>query len=208
MSVVVIIAPSAIPNSAAPLEWKVELARLAAGRVRNGRGALAPSPRARLTNGLGRLSTVDRRTDESARLDAWIKEPTRADTTAKPTKNPVITKTGLDTLRYICSDRFGSDILAPSEPPPRSGPAGPPGPVARPVRRWPVVRLAGAIGAAYGAVTVLARWAVGHAPPPADGVAYQIGRVIGGMIFWGVIGLVVDLVICVMIGSGRDHRAR
>jgi hypothetical protein len=34
-------------------------------------------------------------------------EVLRANATTKPTKNPVITKTGLDILRYICSVWFG-----------------------------------------------------------------------------------------------------
>ena len=34
----------------------------------------------------------------------------RALAVTKPTKNPVITKTGLDILRYICSALFGANF--------------------------------------------------------------------------------------------------
>jgi hypothetical protein len=54
---------------------------------------------------------------------------------------------------------------------------------------WPVVRLAAGIGAAFGALVVLGRWAAGQAPPPADDWAYQCGRALGGAFFNGLVGL-------------------
>lgn len=109
-----------------------------------------------------------------------------------PKREPVVPLTPLATT-------------TPPEMPPRSRPTEPRHLATRPVRRWPVVRLASGIWAAYGAITVSARWASGHAPPPADDVGYQVGRVIGGMIFWGVIGLVTGLVIRIVI-SVNQHR--
>ena len=45
--------------------------------------------------------------DESTHANAWIGESTRARRRTQPTKSPVITQTGLDILRYICSDLLG-----------------------------------------------------------------------------------------------------
>jgi hypothetical protein len=55
---------------------------------------------------------------------------------------------------------------------------------------------------------VLARWAAGQAPPPADDWAYQCGRTLGGAIFYGLVGLAVGALVRVVLrlGGGRPGR--
>ena len=67
------------------------------------------SPRTRRGTVKERLNgrTLDAASTNPHSLDACIGEAARAADRAKPTKNPVITKTGLDILRYICSAWFG-----------------------------------------------------------------------------------------------------
>jgi hypothetical protein len=80
-------------------------------------------------------------------------------------------------------------------------------PPARPPRQrpWPVVRIAGGIGATFGALAVLARWAAGQAAPPADDWAYQCGRALGAAMWFGLIGLAVGALVRVVLrlGGGR-----
>jgi hypothetical protein len=71
----------------------LNLARVA----RTGAGA-ANREEERLRNGwLAESPTIA----ESTHGNAWMREVLRADATTKPTQNPVITKTGLNILRYI-----------------------------------------------------------------------------------------------------------
>jgi len=98
-------------------------------------------------------------------------------------------------------------VVPTTRPRSSASPTGPGRPDA-PRRRRPVIRIAAGIGAAFGALTVVARWIAGHAPAPADDFGYQLGRVIGGAIFYGIVGVIVGVIIRATLFLGRHRSGR
>jgi hypothetical protein len=70
-----------------------------------------------------------------------------------------------------------------------------------------VVRIADGVGAAFGALVALARWAADLAPPPADDWAYQAGRALVGALFYGLVGLLVGALVRLVLNLGGGRAA-